>query len=120
MDVTLEDQQKINTFSRLNNKLHELQAQISSIKVPRRARPERPWPPARPAQPARTARCPHTAQPNCNRPGVPLMQAEAEDLEEAGNELMLLDDEVAPYVVGECFVHLPKEEVEGKLEEGEC
>lgn len=48
------------------------------------------------------------------------MQAEAEDLEEAGNELMLLDDEVAPYVVGECFVHLPKEEVEGKLEEGEC
>ncbi len=47
------------------------------------------------------------------------VQAEAEDLEEAGNELMLLDDEAVPYVVGECFVHLPKEEVEEKLERGE-
>lgn len=42
-----------------------------------------------------------------------------EDLEEAGNEIMLLDDEEVPYVIGECFVYLPKEQVEEKLEQGE-
>jgi hypothetical protein len=31
---------------------------------------------------------------------------------------MLLDDETAPYVVGECLVHLPREEVEEKLQQG--
>lgn len=45
-------------------------------------------------------------------------QAEAEDLEEAGNEVMLLDDEAVPYVVGECLVHLPREEVEERLQTG--
>ena len=32
-DVTREDQEKINTFSRLNTKLHELQALLTSKKV---------------------------------------------------------------------------------------
>ena len=32
-DVTLEDQQKINTFSRLNAKLHEVQALLAAKKV---------------------------------------------------------------------------------------
>jgi hypothetical protein len=32
---------------------------------------------------------------------------------------MLLDDEVVPYVVGECLVHLPREEVEEKVQQGE-
>ncbi len=41
-------------------------------------------------------------------------------MEEAGNELMLLDDELVPYVVGECFVHLPKDQVEEKLEQSAC
>jgi prefoldin subunit 4 len=39
-----------------------------------------------------------------------------EDLEEAENELMLLDDETVPYVVGECIAHLPKDEVEERLQ----
>lgn len=39
-----------------------------------------------------------------------------EDLEEAENELMLLDDESVPFVVGECIAHLPKEEVEERLQ----
>ncbi|KAL4431149.1 hypothetical protein ABPG75_006405 [Micractinium tetrahymenae] len=73
-DVRLEDQQKINTFSRLNTRLHELEAQLTAKK------------------------------------------ADAEDLEEAGNEVMLLDDETVPYVVGECLVHLPREEVEERLQ----
>lgn len=46
------------------------------------------------------------------------LQAEAEDLDEAGNEVMLLDDETAPYAVGECLVHLPREEVEERLQQG--
>ncbi len=33
MDVTREDQEKINTFSRLNTKLHEIQALVSAKKV---------------------------------------------------------------------------------------
>jgi hypothetical protein len=41
-------------------------------------------------------------------------------LDEAGNEVMLLDDETAPYVVGECLVHLPRDEVEEKLQQGVC
>lgn len=32
-DVRLEDQQKINTFSRLNTRLHELEAQLAAKKV---------------------------------------------------------------------------------------
>jgi hypothetical protein len=33
VDVTREDQEKINTFSRLNTRLHEVQAQITAKKV---------------------------------------------------------------------------------------
>ncbi len=50
--------------------------------------------------------------------GEPMPQADAEDLDEAGNEVMLLDDETVPYVVGECLVHLPREEVEERLQKG--
>ncbi|KAI3433398.1 hypothetical protein D9Q98_003214 [Chlorella vulgaris] len=75
VDVKLEDQQKINAFSRLNTKMHELEAQLAAKK------------------------------------------SEAEDLDEAGNEVMLLGDEVVPYVVGECLVHLPREEVEEKVQQ---
>ena len=87
------------------------------------------------------------------------LQSDAEDLEEAGNEVrpcpflpaatiqssgrpfawmpflrngcrrthmrllfqvMLLDDETAPYVVGECLVHLPREQVEERLQTSGC
>lgn len=35
-------------------------------------------------------------------------------------QVMLLDDETAPYVVGECLVHLPREQVEERLQTGGC
>jgi len=76
-DVSFEDQEQINTFSRLNARLHDLQAKVAAKK---RA---------------------------------------AEDFEEAGNEVMLLDDEIVPFVVGECMVHLPRDEVEERLEKCE-
>jgi hypothetical protein len=40
----------------------------------------------------------------------------AEDYEEAENEIMLLDDETVPFVVGECLAHLPREDVEERLQ----
>lgn len=46
------------------------------------------------------------------------MQAAAEDLEEAENELMLADEEHVPYFVGECFFHIEKEQVEERLQKG--
>lgn len=39
-----------------------------------------------------------------------------EDYEEASNEIMLLDDESVPFVIGDCMVHLPRDEVEERLE----
>ena len=44
------------------------------------------------------------------------LERTVEDVEEAGNEVMLTDEETVPYLVGECFVRLPAEEVEGRLE----
>jgi hypothetical protein len=73
-DVSYEDQQKINTFSRLNLRMNDLEARLTAR---RRA---------------------------------------AEDYEEAGNEIMLLDDETVPFVVGECLAHLPREDVEERLQ----
>ena len=42
-----------------------------------------------------------------------------EDFEEAGNEVMLLDDETVPFTVGECMAHLPREDVEERLQKCE-
>ena len=39
-----------------------------------------------------------------------------DDLEDAGNELMLSDEEEALFVVGECFLHLSNDEAEGRIE----
>lgn len=38
-----------------------------------------------------------------------------EDLEDAGNELMLSDEEVVRYGVGGVFVHVPKDDAEERL-----
>ncbi|XP_024519014.1 probable prefoldin subunit 4 [Selaginella moellendorffii] len=40
----------------------------------------------------------------------------AENLEDASNELVLSDEEVVRYQIGEVFGHLSKEEIESKLE----
>mmetsp|Transcript_18846 Transcript_18846/g.32187 ORF Transcript_18846/g.32187 Transcript_18846/m.32187 type:complete len:122 (+) Transcript_18846:121-486(+) len=39
-----------------------------------------------------------------------------EDLEDAGNELMLSDEEQVRYVIGECFVSMEKEQAEERLQ----
>ncbi|KAK9146492.1 hypothetical protein Sjap_006395 [Stephania japonica] len=40
-----------------------------------------------------------------------------ESLEDAGNELILTDDEVIRFQIGEVFAHMPKEEVEERIEQ---
>ncbi|CAH2038536.1 unnamed protein product [Thlaspi arvense] len=75
MEVTWEDQQNINTFSRFNNRLHELEDEIKFSKE------------------------------------------KCENLEDAGNELILADEEMVRFQIGEVFAHLPRDEVETRIEE---
>ncbi|KAL2254116.1 probable prefoldin subunit 4 [Sesamum indicum] len=74
-EVTWEDQQNINKFGRLNNRLHELDDEIKMAKE------------------------------------------KNESLEDASNELILTDEDVVRFQIGEVFAHVPKEEVESRIEE---
>ncbi|CAI0433893.1 unnamed protein product [Linum tenue] len=40
-----------------------------------------------------------------------------ENLEDAGNELILTDEEVVRFQIGEVFAHVPRDEVETRIEE---
>ncbi|XP_076949751.1 putative prefoldin subunit 4 [Bidens hawaiensis] len=73
-EVTWEDQQNINKFGRLNNRLHELE---DEIKIAKEAN---------------------------------------ENFEDASNELILTDEEVVRFQIGEVFGHLAKDEVEARIE----
>ncbi|GFP84856.1 probable prefoldin subunit 4 [Phtheirospermum japonicum] len=74
-EVTWEDQQNINKFGRLNNRLHELDDEIKIAKETN------------------------------------------ESLEDASNELILTDEETVRFQIGEVFAHVPKDEVESRIEE---
>lgn len=74
-EVTWEDQQNINKFGRLNNRLHELDDEIKTAKETN------------------------------------------ENLEDASNELILTDEEIVRFQIGEVFAHVPREEVESRIEE---
>ena len=76
MEVTLKDQEAINSFGRLNNRKHEIE---DSIKVKKKV---------------------------------------LEDLEDAGNELMLADEEVVKYRVGGVFVQMDTSSAEERIEAG--
>ena len=45
------------------------------------------------------------------------IQESNDNLEDAGNELILTDEEVVRFQIGEVFAHVPKEEVESRIEE---
>lgn len=49
--------------------------------------------------------------------GVKAKQTELADLEDASNELMLLDDDQVRFVIGESFYHAGPEETEEQLQE---
>ncbi|KAL2511751.1 putative prefoldin subunit 4 [Abeliophyllum distichum] len=75
MEVTWEDQQNINKFGRLNNRLHELEDEIKIAKETN------------------------------------------ENFEDASNELILTDEEIVRFQIGEVFAHVPKDEVENRIEQ---
>ncbi|KAL3829867.1 hypothetical protein ACJIZ3_018669 [Penstemon smallii] len=75
VEVTWEDQQNINKFGRLNNRIHDLEDEIKTAKE------------------------------------------KNENLEDASNELILTDEEIIRFQIGEVFVHLPNEEVETRIEQ---
>lgn len=45
------------------------------------------------------------------------LQETNENLEDASNELILTDEEVVRFQIGEVFAHVPKEEVETRIEQ---
>eukprot|EP00252_Welwitschia_mirabilis_P006398 TRINITY_DN17280_c0_g1_i1.p1 TRINITY_DN17280_c0_g1~~TRINITY_DN17280_c0_g1_i1.p1 ORF type:complete len:127 (-),score=41.96 TRINITY_DN17280_c0_g1_i1:333-713(-) len=47
---------------------------------------------------------------------IKLKKEVAENLEDASNELILTDEDVVRFQLGEVFTHMPKEEVENRLE----
>lgn len=48
---------------------------------------------------------------------INLDQETNENLEDASNELILTDEEIVRFQIGEVFAHVPKEEVESRIEE---
>ncbi|CAI9786130.1 unnamed protein product [Fraxinus pennsylvanica] len=75
VEVTWEDQQNINKFGRLNNRLHELEDEIKIAKETN------------------------------------------ESLEDASNELILTDEDMVRFQIGEVFAHVSKDEVENRIEQ---
>lgn len=48
---------------------------------------------------------------------INLDQETNENFEDASNELILTDEEIVRFQIGEVFAHVPKEEVESRIEE---
>ncbi|GAU21911.1 hypothetical protein TSUD_34080 [Trifolium subterraneum] len=113
-EVTWEDQQNINKFGRLNNRLHELHDEIKIAKsFPEKHRLPPLKPPIPTASPLQTT--PPYPPPVRH---IPAAQREANDnLEDASNELILTDEEVVRFQIGEVFAHVPKDEVESRIEQ---
>ncbi|OWM82047.1 hypothetical protein CDL15_Pgr001621 [Punica granatum] len=98
-EVTWEDQQNINRFSKLNNRFHELEDEIKAAKTGQKL---------------------DSLQFNA----VLLLslihhrqQERNDNLEDASNELILTDEEVVRFQIGEVFAHVPKDEVEERIEQ---
>ena len=85
-----EDQQRINTFNKLNTRLHELQAGVKLKKV-------------RDSENAQLAAIMESMPFNCssaaNSVATHNLQDELEDLGDASNELMLLDEDQVPQLL---------------------
>ncbi|VAI21636.1 unnamed protein product [Triticum turgidum subsp. durum] len=53
----------------------------------------------------------------CHLPFPSMYQEANENLEDAGNELILSDEDVVRFQIGEVFAHMPVDDVEAKLEQ---
>lgn len=62
--------------------------------------------------------CIHVAHIICLSPlNSQPFQESNDNLEDASNELILTDEEVVRFQIGEVFAHVPKDEVESRIEE---
>lgn len=133
--MTWEDQQNINTFSKLSNRRRDLETEIAAAEVrraaPRTRRPAARLPSAAPARsPERNLRGVLCVRPSLHR-GLPpslgrappplCLQKRLEDLDDAGAELVLADDGdgddgCVRMLVGAAFLHTPKDAAEAEVE----
>ncbi|KAL9318575.1 hypothetical protein ACSQ67_015092 [Phaseolus vulgaris] len=102
-EVTWEDQQNINKFGRLNNRFHELEDEIKIAKVFI-------------GQEQYQYIYLSVVDVFC-RDWMYFLQETNDNLEDASNELILTDEEVVRFQIGEVFAHVPKDEVENRIEQ---
>ncbi|KAK6915408.1 Prefoldin beta-like [Dillenia turbinata] len=100
-EVTWEDQQNINKYGRLNNRFHELEGEIKFAKMINKC----------------FSIITHLWLLVAMAPNQAHFEESLENLEDASNELILTDEEVVRLQIGEVFAHVPKEEVETRIEE---
>ncbi|GER37901.1 argininosuccinate lyase, partial [Striga asiatica] len=107
-EVTWDDQQNINKFGRLNNRLHELDDEIKTAKLMVAVKLE--------FLELKVDRIDGLLLRSSNmEPGGNFENNES--LEDASNELILTDEEIVRFQIGEVFVHVPKDEVESRIED---
>ena len=109
VEVLWEDQKRINSFGRLHNRKVEL---LSHVRVQEVRDPRRPRARIDPAIASRGAAAPDLRGSGTDRSRP---QKLVEDLEDASNEIMLSDDDVVKYTVGECYVHMDGDAAEERL-----
>ncbi|OIW07153.1 hypothetical protein TanjilG_10126 [Lupinus angustifolius] len=105
-EVTWEDQQNINKFGRLNNRLHDLEDEIKFSKQRGSGGEE--------------VKLGEMVKESgfCVRHDEEMFVEETNDnLEDASNELIITDEEVVRFQIGEVFAHVPKDEVEDRIEQ---
>ncbi|CAI6009647.1 unnamed protein product [Closterium sp. NIES-65] len=90
-EVTWEDQQNINKFGRLNNRLHELDDEIKAKKD-------------------------YLENLEDASNELILCDDDTRTSKTPSNELILCDDDTVRYMAGEVFLHTDKDDVEGQLE----
>ena len=113
VEVLWEDQKRINSFGRLHNRKVELisHVRVQEVRAPRgRVGRERAS-----IRPSRRAEPPRRTCVGTDRSGRRRAQKLVEDLEDASNEIMLSDDDVVKYTVGECYVHMDGDAAEERL-----
>ncbi|KAH7571893.1 hypothetical protein JRO89_XS04G0163600 [Xanthoceras sorbifolium] len=132
-EVTWEDQQNINKFGRLNNRLHELEDEIKIAKflgmfgkgiVNKLIGEIRDCLTLSFNLSARIATFLEFAILAIFHHSLTAVISSQQDLgetndnlEDASNELILTDEEVVRFQIGEVFAHVPKDEVENRIEE---
>lgn len=103
VNVTFEDQQKINKFARNTNRMSELKDEIEAKKVIKQFY---------------GSLDPSAILPGLNADALFLFQKSLQNLEDASDDLMMCDDDamLIPYQIGDVFISHSQEETQELLE----